>query len=135
MTRLSGILAEIASVAGEPAAVLLAARVGGQRVYIPARVSDGHWLVDCVGRQKADLICKHFSFGGKGGQHVDIPLGGAGAYAQLRRTVARRVHELDRQEASASEIAGACGVTTRTVHKHRARHRGQGKDKRQRSLF
>ena len=37
--------------------------------------------------------------------------------------------------ASASRIAGDAGITTRTVHRHRARHRGEGKDKRQRSMF
>lgn len=121
--RLPGVLDEIAKVAGEPAALLIAASVGGQRVYIPAKAADGHWLVACVGREKADKICRHFEVDGRGAR-VDIPLGAAGAYPQLRRAIARRVHELDRGGASARKIAGEVGITTRAVHRHRAAHRG-----------
>lgn len=132
--RLPGILAEIAEIAGEPAAVLIAARVGGQRVYIPAKVSDDHWLVDCVGREKADRICRHFKVDGRG-QRVDVPLAAAGAYPQLRRAIAKRVHDLDRAGASARQISGEVRITTRAVHRHRAAHRGEGKKGGQRSLF
>lgn len=133
--RLPGILAEIADIAGEPAAVLLSARMGGQRVYIPAKVSDDHWLVDCLGREKADLICRHFSHGERYGVHIDVPMAGSGAYSQLRRTIAKRVHDLDRAGASARQIAGEVRITTRAVHRHRAAHRGQGKGDKQGSLF
>lgn len=121
--QLSGVLKEIAQVAGEPAAVLIAARVGGARVYIPAKVSDGHWLVECVGREKAERLCRHFAVDGRG-QRIDVPLGGGGAYPQLRRAIAKRVHDLDRGNVSARKIAGEVGVTTRTVHRHRRAHRG-----------
>jgi hypothetical protein len=130
---LPGVLAEIAVVAGEPAAALMAARVGGQRVYIPAKARDDHWLVECVGREKADLICRHFTVDGRG-QRIDIPLAGGGAYGPLRRAIARRVHDLDMRGESARDIAAETGITTRSVHRHRAAHRG-GKDKRQESLF
>lgn len=120
--RLPGVLSEIADVAGEPAAVLLASHVGGTRVFIPAKVSDSHWLVECVGRQKAELICKHFTVDGRG-QRIDVPLGGAGAYPQLRRAIAKRLHDLDRGKRSASQQAREVGVTERTVHRHRASHR------------
>ena len=124
--RLPGILREIAELAGEPAAVLIAARVGGQRVYIPAKVSDDHWLVDCVGRAKADLICRHFTVDGRG-QRIDVPIAASGAYPQLRRAIAKRIHDLDNRQASARDITREVRVTTRTVHRHRAAHRGQGK--------
>jgi hypothetical protein len=131
--RLPGVLSEVADVAGEPAAVLLASRVGGTRVFIPAKVSDGHWLVDCVGRQKAELICKHFTVDGRG-QRIDVPLGGAGAYPQLRRAIAKRVHDLDLSNKSSSQIAREVGITERTVHRHRSSHRGTT-NRRQGKLF
>lgn len=131
--RLPGILVEIAEVAGEPAAIALAARVGGMRVYIPARAAEGHWLVDCVGRRAAEKICAHFAVDGSG-QRIDVPLAGGGAYPQLKRAIARRLHELDRQGKSSREITQAVGVTQRTVHRHRAAHRG-GKNDKQGSLF
>ncbi len=124
--RLPGVLAEIATVAGEPAAVLIAARVGGTRVFFPAKVSGDHWLVQCVGREKAEAICAHFTVDGRG-TRIDVPLGQAGAFPQLRRAIAKRVHELDKAGKSSRDIAGTVGITTRTVHGQRAAHRGRGK--------
>lgn len=134
MARLPGILAEIADVAGEPAAVMIAALKGGRTIYIPARVSEQHWLVDCVGRELAEKICRHFSADGRG-QYFEVPIAGTGVFPQLRRMVAKRIHELDQGGASMSKIAGEVGVTTRTVRRHRRAHKGGGKDARQRSLF
>lgn len=122
--RLPGVLAEIALITGETTAIAIAARVGGTRVYIPARVDDTHWLVDCVGRARADLICAHFAVDGRG-QRLDIPLASGGAYQQLKRVIARRVHEMDKAGASSREIAQAVGLTQRRVHAHRASHRGR----------
>lgn len=128
-------LSEIADAAGEPAAIALAAQVGGTRVYIPAKVSDKHWLVQCVGRRAADLICSHYAVAGKRGTRVDIPLAGGGAYPQLRRAIARRVHQLDQEGKSSREIARVAGLSQRAVHAHRARHRGAKKGDKQGSLF
>lgn len=125
MSRLPGVLGEIAHIAGAPAAIALAERAGGQRVYIPARVSGDHWLVDCVGRDAAERICAHFRLNGRGGQQIDVPLASAGAYAQLRRRIARDIHKLDREGHSAREIARRVGVSQRTVHQHRAVHHGR----------
>ncbi|MDP2325918.1 MAG: hypothetical protein Q8N51_18085 [Gammaproteobacteria bacterium] len=63
-----------------------------------------------------------------------MPLGGAGTYPQLRRAIAKRVHDLDRGKKSSSQIAREVGITERTVHRHRASHRGTT-DKRQGKLF
>jgi hypothetical protein len=126
-SSLPGVLGEIAAVAGDAAALNLAARVGGTRVYIPARVDDSHWLTECVGRRAADQICKHFAIDGRRGQRLDVPLA-AGTYSQVKRMIAKRVHELDRKHMSSRAIARAVGVTQRTVHKHRAAHRGGGHD-------
>lgn len=131
MTQLTGVLKEIAEVAGEAAAISIAAAVGGMRVYIPARLRLGHWLVECVGRKSAERIAAHFAANGSG-QRIDVPLCGIGAYPRLRRAIAKRVHEMDQAGASASEITRAVGITTRAVHRHRAAHRGKRRrDKRQ----
>lgn len=116
--RLPGVLADIAAVAGLPAAIAFAARVGGTRVYIPRRVTADHWLADCLGRDAADKVCAHI-----GGGHVDVPLAASGAYHQLKRAIARRVHELDGAGLPAATIARRVGITARTVHNHRAAHR------------
>jgi hypothetical protein len=120
-------LAEIAEAAGEAAAVMIAARQGGCYVYIPAKVDDGHWLVDCVGRRAADRICAHFAVDGIGAR-IYIPLYGGGAYPTLRRSIAKRVHDLHNDGASSAEISRRIGVTQRTVHRHRRAHRGGGED-------
>lgn len=127
---LPGVLSEIAAVAGDAAALAISARVGGTRVYIPASVNDDHWLVDAIGRDNADKVCAALG----GDRHV-IPLATGGAYRSLARDIARRVHQLDQQGKSSAEIARACGLTQRAVHRHRAAHRGGSKDDRQGSLF
>lgn len=138
---LVGVLHEIAKVAGEAAAVALAAQVGGNRVYIPLPVNlhDRHWLVECVGRRAAEKIAAHYagaSAGARTGTYIDVPLGAGGAYPQLRRAIAKRVHELDKAGKSAREITRAAGITARTVHRHRAAHRGRKKsNSKQGSLF
>lgn len=128
------LLAEIASVAGEIAAVQLAAYAGGTRVYIPVRTADNHWLVQCVGRKAADQICAAFAVDGRG-QRVDIPLGSVGAYPQLRRAIAKRIHDLDKAKDSSRKIAASVGVTQRTVHRHRRAHRVDNKDSKQGKLL
>lgn len=129
----TAVLEEIAAVAGEAAAVALVAQVGGTRVYIPARFKDEHWLVECIGRPAALKLAAHFSASGTG-DYIVVPLAGGGAYPQLRRAIAKRVHELDKDGKSAPQIAREVGVTQRTVHNHRRAHRGQAK-RDQGSLF
>jgi DNA-binding transcriptional ArsR family regulator len=128
---LPGVLGEISAAAGEAAAISIAARVGGTRVYIPTRLEEDHWLVEAVGREAAQKICAALG----GDRHV-IPTCGGGAYKNFRRDIARRVHTLDQEGKSAGEIARAVGLTMRAVHRHRAAHRGGGrKDDPQGSLF
>lgn len=132
--ELPGVLAEIAEVAGEAAAITLAARYGGIRVYFPRRAGPGHWLVDCVGQRAADAICAHFAVDEGPGIRVDIPLYNSGAYPRLRRAIAKRIHDLDQDNKSSREIATQVGVAQRTVHRHRRAHRGDS-DNGQGSLF
>lgn len=130
MTKLPALLGQIATIAGEPAAVKIAARAGGTRVYIPKHAADDHWLVETVGRERADAVCREL-----GGARYDVPLGVSGSYQGQRRERARQVHALDKAGKSSREIARAVGLTQRAVHAQRAVHRGRRKDDKQGSLF
>ncbi|RJF70892.1 helix-turn-helix domain-containing protein [Rhodopseudomonas palustris] len=136
MTRgLPGVLAEIAEVAGEAAALKIAARFGGQRVYFPARPGAAdHWLVATVGPDAAAKLCAHFSVDRKRGNRIEIPLHVGGSYRQFLRAISERLHALDQEGMSSREIAARLGLTQRTVHRHRGRHRGKTGDD-QKSLF
>jgi hypothetical protein len=129
-SALPGVLSEIAAVAGEAAAIAISARVGGTRVYIPAKAASGHWLVEAVGCEAAGKICAQL-----GGDRHDIPLASGGAYRSFRRALAKQVHDLDRAGKSSRAIARETGLTQRAVHRHRAAHRGGRKSDPQGSLF
>lgn len=133
--KLPGVLAEIAEVAGETAALMIAAKHGGRRVYFPSvkALHEGQWLFECVGAEMARKICAHFEVDGRG-QRIDIPLHVGGTYRQFVRSVAERVHALDREGKSSTEISRKLGLTQRTVHRHRARH-GKPKNDKQGKLF
>lgn len=134
--KLPGILAEIAALVGEAAALAIAARAGGTRVYFPARTLDtDHWLVDAVGMPLAVKLCAHFAVDGKRGAAIEIPFAVGGTYNQMLRSIAQRVHQLDAEGLSSAEIARKLGITQRLVHRHRASHRGSRPDDKQRSLF
>lgn len=133
--KLPGVLAEIAEVAGETAALMISAKHGGRRVYIPSvkRMHKAQWLMECVGVDLAKKICAHFEVNG-GGQPIDVPLHVGGTYKQFVRSVAQRVHHLDREGKSSAEISRQLGLTQRTVHRHRAKH-GRPKNTKQGDLF
>ncbi len=133
--KLPGILQEIAELVGEAAAVAISSRFGGTRVYFPtaAKAHEGHWLWECIGLEAAKKLCDHFEVDGRG-QRIEIPLYVGGTFRQLVRAIATRVHELDQAGASSTEIVRKLGVTQRTVHRHRARHRGK-KDGKQGTLL
>ncbi|KPF98824.1 hypothetical protein IP86_10900 [Rhodopseudomonas sp. AAP120] len=134
---LPDLLAQIAEVAGLDAALKIAESHGGTRRQIPARVPDGeHWLTDCVGREAAEKICKHFrqgtGGGGFGGAYLLIPRGPTGTVAAARR----RMQKALREGKSASEAARVAGMTERTAYRARSRARkGGGWDDNQNELF
>jgi hypothetical protein len=132
--KLPGVLGEIAELVGEQAAIAIASRAGGTRVYFPAHADDKHWLVQSVGRDAADKVCAHFTVDGVRGQRIEIPLFVGGTYRQAVRAIAERVHKMDKEGASSTEIVRKVGVTQRSVHRHRARHRGKKDDKQGRLL-
>ena len=141
---LPGALAEIAEVAGLDAALKLAEARGGTEIYVPARAGDDHWLVATVGREAADVICRHFGIrpptdrGDRGrdyrdsnrGVRVSLPLGPRGSIRKIRATVERMIGE----GRSTNEIALACGYTSRGVEKRKARVRERANDRQGRLL-
>jgi hypothetical protein len=133
--KLPGVLAEIADLVGEAAAIAIAARAGGTRVYIPAKINSTHWLAQAVGLSVAVRLCDHFRVDHRRGQYLEIPLHVGGTYKQYIRTIAERVHKLDAgDEASERKIARQVGITERSVRRHRARHRGRSDGKQGRLL-
>lgn len=118
---LPALLAEIAEVAGLPAALAIAEAKGGINAHFPAHAPDGHWLVECVGRKRADRLCAHFRTTRQSGAGVTllVPLGPRNFYARARR----RAMELTEEGASREEVAQQLGVHVRTIQRHRGRLR------------
>jgi len=120
MTTLPPILAEIADVAGEEAALTLAQARGGTQVYIPARPAPDHWISKLIGHAAALRVCDRLTAGR--GIRVDLPLGPTGRNATVRaiQVLADRMIIAERSE---RDIAQATGYTTRQVRRRRARIR------------
>jgi len=129
MTHRPALLAEIAKVAGDDAAIKVAQARGGTRVYFPPKPAKDHWLVDLVGQQRADAICEELT-AGIGPVRVDVPIGTAG---QAGRG-ARKVDRLIREGKSERDIALATGYTERAV-RWRKRRMKDMRDTRQQDLF
>lgn len=129
MKQLPGILAEIADIAGEDAALAVAAARGGTQIYIPPSPPRDHWLSRLVGHQAAKAIADRLTCG-VGGMRVDLPLGPKGHAARQRAKVDRMIHD-DRSE---RDIALATGYTVRSVRR-RKKALGKEGDKRQLPLL
>lgn len=123
------VLDEIARIAGEEAARLVAEAVGGVQVYIPPAPDADHWLTRLLGRESALRIADHFT-GGFGGRRLEIPLANTGfmACAQAKCDAMLLAGRSER------DIARACGYTIRGVRKRRARLK-MLRDTRQGDLF
>jgi hypothetical protein len=124
LEALPALLAEIAEVAGLDAALAIARVKGGQEVFVPARLSDQHWLVEAVGRARAEIIADHFT-SGRGRIKLDIPLGPAGSYLAERRRRARLLADAIAEGASANQAAQRAGLTRRSVLRAKARQRAR----------
>ncbi len=106
--RLPPLLRTIAEVASLEAALKLSKERGGTRMYVPHKLSAGHWLVELIGVDAAAAVQKLYA-----GDVVDIPLG-LGGSAQTARAIAR--HALD-GGASVAQAARQAGLTERGVYK------------------
>lgn len=117
---LPGVLAEIAELAGESAAMAVARARGGTRAYIPSvdGLKDGHWLPQAVGMEAARRIAERI-----GGGEVDIPLG---PYAGNRAAVRQAIRDGVQAGHSEAAIARLAGVADRTVRRHKNGHTGGG---------
>ncbi len=113
-TFLPAVLAEIAEVAGLVPAIQIAKAKGGQRVTFPAKLKDGHWLIEAVGIDAARVICAHFATD-VGGIDIDIPFGPTSTRARRKR----QISELIGQGKSANQIARVVQVDRRTVFRHK----------------
>ena len=114
-----GILAEIADIAGEDAALAVAAARGGTQVYIPPSPERDHWLSRLVGQQAARAIADRLTCG-VGGMRVDLTLGPKGHAARIRAKVDRMI---DDGGFSERDIAQATGYTIRGVRYRKARRK------------
>lgn len=126
---LPGVLAEIAEVAGDDAAMAIAQARGGTQIYIPPVPADDHWLCQLVGVEAARVIADHFTCGILG-RRLELPLGPAGHGASMRA----KVDAMLRAGASERDIALATRYTTRAIRRRRA-NLGLESDDRQMSLF
>lgn len=126
--RLPGLLAEIAAVAGEAAALAVAEAVGGTQIYIPPEPAADHWLSRLVGHKAARAIADRLTCG-VGPIRLDVPLGPCGHQGKARRKVDRMI-EAGRSE---RDIARATGYTGRGVRKRRSQLRRR--DRRQPKLL
>lgn len=128
-TALPGVLGEIADVAGEEAALAIAAVRGGTQIYIPPEPDNDHWLCRLVGRDAARAICDQLTCG-VGPRRVDLPLGPTGHAAKNRAKVDAMIAD----NCSERDIALATGYTIRAVRRRRAML-GRPADERQLTLF
>ncbi|MBF0168773.1 MAG: hypothetical protein HQL45_14195 [Alphaproteobacteria bacterium] len=112
---LSGVLAEIAEIAGTTAALQIAhARGGMEKVYIPGpdalERGKGSWLVEAVGYEAALKIARHY-----GTKSIDIPLGPfAGTLNRARRAMAVAIQD-GSSNAKAAQLSGLHQRTARRM--------------------
>lgn len=116
MISLPGVLAEIAEVAGEDAALAIADARGGTEVYIPPLPADDHWLSALIGADSARAVAERLTQG-VGGRRLELPLGPSGHAARMRALVDQMLLE----NRSERDIAIATRYSIRGIRRRRAR--------------
>lgn len=124
------VLAQIAAVVGEEAALKIAKLRGGTQVYIPPVISADHWLAEAIGHRPANELADALTAGLGIGQRINLPLGPAGHRAQMQE----RLDAMIAKGYSEREIALATRYSASTIRRRRARLGKKG-DERQMSLF
>jgi hypothetical protein len=134
---LSGVLADIAAVAGRDAALRLAAAYGGTRIKIPGRLRSGGWLVRCVGEEAARAIIEHYRVFDADGRTpatvMVLPIGWSGSITRARRAATKAAVQTLEAGGSVREAARRAGVAERTAW--RIARRLKVRDPRQGDLF
>lgn len=117
---------EIADVAGLDAALRLGERYGGGWLRLPCsdRLSEDHALVALIGWSAAEAVCNW-----RGGDAMILPLPPESGLSGKRRRALRALAE----GKGVDEAARIAGMTSRSMHRYRAKARSA--DKRQRSFF
>ena len=126
---LTGVLKDIARVAGEEAALKIAHARGGTEIYLPPKPGADHWLSELVGQELAQAIADDLTCG-ISGMRVELPIGPRSFAVKPRAEVDRMI----RAGMSERDIALATGYTNRGVRKRRAKL-GEVRDTRQGNLF
>ncbi|HWP00037.1 MAG TPA: Mor transcription activator family protein [Methylococcus sp.] len=106
MSRLPGILEDIAHLVGLPAALAVADRFGGRRLPGLVRMSPDHPLARCVGLQKAIRIAEYL-----GNERPEIPK----FDARHRAIRNRRIREERALGATHAELAERYHLTDRWI--------------------
>ncbi len=112
------VLAAIARVAGEAAALKIAEAHGGTRVTLPVGPGS-NWLTTLVGREAAAAIVEELG----AARRVDIPIGPEAGYLGSRRGFIQKLRERTDAGDTAPQIARALGTTERGVRRWWARWR------------
>lgn len=118
---LPGVLFEIAQIAGEDAALAVAAAVGGTRAYFPGKVGTDHWLAVAVGLEAAQKICREL-VAGQTGLEIGVPLGPSGTRSTTAQIIAKAFEDGE-IVANAARLAR---VDERTVRRHFAKLKAAG---------
>jgi DNA-binding NarL/FixJ family response regulator len=122
---LSPLLNEIAEVAGERAAIILAREKACQRIYIPKTLPGDHWLIKLVGDEAAYKIAKRFA------GHLDIAPALGGQKRRRRMAIA----EMTENGWSIRKISKSIGISRSTVTDTRRKIAKPAKSPKQRDLF
>lgn len=102
MTRLPGLIGLIEDVTGFESAIALAEHLGGESIYIPARIGPDHPFMAIMTVAEAQALANRFR-----GEKLYIPK----AHPHLARLYRS-------QGMSVADIASRLGITTRGVRHH-----------------
>lgn len=106
--RSSALVADLIDLVGLDDTRALLNERGGERVYIPAESTDGHWLTRCMGAKAAKTVRWHF-----GGEHLTLPLGN-NIKCALREI---EIYQARENGQRVKDIARTFECTERTVRK------------------
>lgn len=112
------LLAVVERCCGRDAVERLVSAVGGREVCIPSDPREHHIVSHILGLDGARRVAREFGWG-----NVEVPLGAASSARKLQTAA----HALIAAGKSNFEVAGALGITTRTVRRYRRQIRAQRK--------